>query len=75
MIQIPAAAAAALIEYAGRVLHLDPSDVESVDFSDARDPIELPSDDGFRHYELGPQRVTITINMKPGARAAWIDKE
>jgi hypothetical protein len=75
MIQIPAEAAAALVEIAGQVLRLDPADIESVVFSSSVDPIEVPSDDGGRRYEAGPQRIDITINMKPGARAAWIDKE
>ena len=76
MPRVMAAAAATLIESYGKVLRLDPADVETVDLSVAHDPIELPpTSGGARRYELGPQRVTIVINMKPGARALWIDRE
>ena len=74
--RVTAEAAVALIESCGKVLRLDPTDVETVDLSVAHDPIELPpTSGGARRYELGPQRVTIVINMKPGARALWIDRE
>lgn len=74
--KVTAAAAAALIECAGKVLRLNPADVETVDFSVSFDKIELPpTRTGAASYELGQQHVTITINMKPGARASWIGKE
>ena len=73
---IPAAAAAALVESAGQVLRLNPADVETVDLSVSVLPIEVPgSEPGSRRYEAGPQTVTITINMKPGARATWVKPE
>lgn len=72
---IPAEAAAALVEFGGKVLSLDPSDVCSVNVSISVEPIELPGgESGGRRFEAGPQRVTIDIDLAPGARAAWVDK-
>lgn len=74
--RIPAAAAAALVECGGQVLRLSPADIETVDVSVSVDPIEMPgAGPGTRRFEAGPQHVTITINLKPGARATWVDKE
>lgn len=71
MIQIPAAAAAALVESAGQVLRLDPADVESIGLSVSVDPIETTPG----RYEAGRQHVSIVIDMKPGARALWVKPE
>lgn len=76
-VEIPAAAATALVECEGKILRLDPSDVGSVDVSVSFDPIQLPPEPGdiSVRRELGPQCVVLVINMKPGARALWVDKE
>lgn len=74
-IEIPAAAAAALMEYGGKVFRLDPADVAAVEFLDHVESIEVPDGSGGVRHEAGAQRVTITVHMGPGARATWIDKE
>lgn len=75
--KVPAAAAAALVECMGKVLRADPAGIETVGVSVSSDVIELPPEPGDTSVrrELGQQHVTITINMKPGARALWVDKE
>lgn len=76
-LEIPDAAAAALLQHGNKVLSFDPADVETVVFGSPFDVIELPpeSADAPVRRKLGQQTVELTIRMKPGTQALWVDKE
>lgn len=71
---IPAAAAAALIEYAGKVLSFDPADVEAIDFSVSRDICEVANNGISRRFKLGQEHLNLMIYFKPNASVTWLDK-